>query len=274
MRVRLRDVMGLLSAALFCAPRVLGAAPPPLTEVLFTSDHWPPTNSAYSHPTEYVLEFEQGTMVRYLEFSQLQGGGTLPSGPFTLNFSSLATFEYSGDRGQTWVQATGAVTGTVRGTLASIDGETRVFDTELTMELTGQGPLEGSSMRESPALQSLGRLSIRPVAGGQMIASSFEIFTELNILNTAWSPALSAMPMTLRAVEEVEMRLTIERLAGGAIRICWPYPASGYKLEGGSAIDMAADWVDISDAPVRAGSTQCVILPGDAPQHFYRLISE
>jgi len=241
-------------------------------QALFPTDNWPPTNGVYFHPPEYVLFFEQGTRVRNLELSRMQGGGPIPTGMFTLNFSCVANFEYTGDDGQTWVGASGLGEGSIRGTPAGNDGDTRLYDTELlTMDFTLQGPLDGSLMREDPAKQSLGRMSIRPTSGGFVIDSSFQIFAELKVFHTPWSPALSAMPMSLRATNAVDVRLAIERLIDGSVRVCWPYPSNGFRLQGAITL---GDWTDITEPPVTGESMQCVTLASGLSHRFFRLALE
>ena len=241
-------------------------------QALFPTDNWPPTNSVYFHPPEYVLVFEQGTRVRNLELSQMQGGGPLPTETFTLSFSCAASFEYSGDDGQTWLGASGLVEGSIRGTPAGNDGDTRLYDTELlTMDVTLQGPLEGSLMRENPEQQSLGRMSVRPTSGGFLIESSFQVLSELKVFHTPWSPALSAMPMNLRGTNAVDVRLAIERLIDGSVRVCWPNPSNGFRLQGAVALD---DWTDIAEPPVTDESMRCVTLAGGSSHRFFRLALE
>ena len=69
----------------------------------------------------------------------------------------------------------------------------------------------------------------------------------------------------------VPPRLTITR-SGNNVLICWPSPATGFKLQQSTSLT-AASWTDVSQAPTDDGTTKCVTLPvGSAPM-FYRLIN-
>ena len=77
------------------------------------------------------------------------------------------------------------------------NGTTQMFNTEmLQLDLIGGG---GIMLRESPTLQSTGQTTVRPVAGGHMISSFFDIFTEISLDGgISWSPAQDAAHMELR----------------------------------------------------------------------------
>ena len=135
------------------------------------------------------------------------------------------------------------------------------------MDFTLQGPLDSSFIREDPAHQSVGRMSIRPTPGGFVMESSFQIFAEFKIAHFPWSPALTAMPVSLRATNAVDVGLAIERVVDG-VRVCWPYPSNGFRLQGAV---MLGDWTDIGEPPVTGESMQCVTLAGGLSHRFFRL---
>ena len=70
----------------------------------------------------------------------------------------------------------------------------------LQLDILGGGLPAGTMIRESPTLQSLGQTTVRPIQGGAMIGSFFDIFMELSVDNGAsWSPALQPAHVELRA---------------------------------------------------------------------------
>ena len=65
----------------------------------------------------------------------------------------------------------------------------------LQLDLTGSG----FHLRESPTLQSTGQTTVRPVAGGYMISSFFDVFTEISTDNgVSWMPAQNSGHVELR----------------------------------------------------------------------------
>ena len=106
--------------------------------------------------------------------------------------NTLVTVELSLDGGQTWfppTQASGPLTTKITNTTGT--GSTSTFDTEmLALNLNGTGPFGSFMIRESPTLQSLGKHTIRPRAGGGFLISSFfDVFLELSTDGVNWIPA-------------------------------------------------------------------------------------
>src|SRR5437667_7213015 len=84
----------------------------------------------------------------------------------------------------------------VQVTYTQDSGGASCFDTEmLQLDLTGAGFI----LRESPTLQSKGQTTVRPVAGGYMIGSFFDINTEISTDGgVSWTPAQAAAHVELR----------------------------------------------------------------------------
>src|ERR1039458_8347577 len=97
----------------------------------------------------------------------------------TETFSSELDFDLSTDNGATFQPASGTANVTVQVTHTQDVGSTMFFDTEmLQLDLSVPGGPSGTIMlRESPTLQSTGQTTVRPVAGGYMISSFFDVFT-------------------------------------------------------------------------------------------------
>src|SRR5262249_40115187 len=85
---------------------------------------------------------------------------------------------------------------TVQVTHSQDVGGIGVYDTEmLQLDLT----TPAFRLRESPTLQSKGQTTVRTVAGGYMIGSFFDVFTEVSLDNRAsWTPAQDAGHVELR----------------------------------------------------------------------------
>ncbi len=89
--------------------------------------------------------------------------------------------DYSDDSGVTFVPVTASATMTLSFTNSGGTG-TQGFDTEmLQLNLQGGDLPQGTMIRESPTRASTGRTTIRPVDGGFMIDSFFDIFTEISL---------------------------------------------------------------------------------------------
>jgi len=78
-------------------------------------------------------------------------------------------------------------------------GPRQTIPTEMiALSLNGLPP--GTMIRESPTLQSTGQTTVRPVSGGYMIGSFFDVFLELSTDNGSnWTPADRALRCVLGA---------------------------------------------------------------------------
>jgi hypothetical protein len=107
----------------------------------------------------------------------------------------------------------------VRVDFFGVIGSERSFDTEvLRLDISGGNLPPGLLIRESPTLASLGRTTVRGLAGGQFeVNSFFDIFTELSLDGGVnWIPSNGATRMTL-VPEPTPMLLLIGGIAGMAL---------------------------------------------------------
>src|SRR5262249_13547333 len=139
----------------------------------------PPTNGLYISPAQWHALFAQGIVIRdvrhrfFLQNFPPPGLGATQ----THSFGSQREYEVSFDNGATFSPGSGTANVTVRVTHSQDIGGTAVYDTEM-LQLNLIGP--GFLLRESPTLQSTGQTTIKPVNGGYMIGSFFDVFTEVS----------------------------------------------------------------------------------------------
>ena len=115
--------------------------------------------------------------------------------PVTHVFTSLAEFEISYDGGVTFSEVTAEVSNKIQITCTGSAFGENTYDIQLiTMNISGGGLLAGVSIRESPALTSMGGATMRMVTGGgYRISSFFDIFTEISIDGgVTWTPSASS----------------------------------------------------------------------------------
>lgn len=123
------------------------------------------------------------------------------SGAFSIqtihDFISEIDGEFSMDGGISFVPATAPAHGIVSVLFNHFTGDVDYYDNEmLTLDVSGL-PF-GMKIRESPTLASVGVTTIRPVPGGYMISSFFDVFTELSPDGgTTWIPSLDSLGMPL-----------------------------------------------------------------------------
>src|SRR5262249_38466558 len=94
--------------------------------------------------------------------------------------SSNFNASISDNRGTTFQSVSLSAVGSMSVTFVSAVKETRTFNTELLqLDMTGGGPTAGFSIRESPALKSLGQITVTGT-GPYQIDSFFDVFTEFS----------------------------------------------------------------------------------------------
>ena len=161
-------------------------------EYFFAQPVLPPPDSVYISPAQWHVLFAQGIVIRDVRHRFFTQNYPLPplGTSQTEFFSSEVDFDLSTDNGATFQPASGMAFVTVQVTHTQDVGSTMFFDTEmLQLDLSSGGIL----LRESPTLQSTGQTTVRPVAGGYMISSFFDVFTELSVDNgNSWQPAQQA----------------------------------------------------------------------------------
>ncbi len=181
----------------------------------------PPPPAVYISPAFWHVLFANGIVIRdiaHRKFTQ-----SLPPPPLgnsqPHSFGSELDFEVSFDNGATFTPGSGLANVTVQVTHSSDSGGTSYFDTEMTqLDLSGPGFL----LRESPTLQSLGQTTVRPVPGGYMISSFFDVNVEVSTDGgVTWQPG--------NAPGHVELRNDPANVpAVGEPTRLLPPPVSGY----------------------------------------------
>ena len=168
-------------------------------EYFFKQPGVPPTDGVYVSPAQWHAAFANGIVIRNVRHRGFLQDFNLPpaGGTSVHSFSSTVAFEVSmSGTGGPYQPATGSANVTVRVTHSLDASGKSFFDTEmLALDLTS-GTL---MIRESPTLASHGQTTVRPVAGGYMISSFFDVFTELSADGgQTWMPGDQAGHVELR----------------------------------------------------------------------------
>jgi hypothetical protein len=170
----------------------------PIPEYFFNQPVLPPTNGVYITPAAFHAAFANGIVIRDVRHRAFTQNFTAPALNATEihSFGSTVDFEFSTDNGTTFQPATGSANVSVRLTRVMDSGGQSFFDTEmLALNLTSSA----LRIRESPTLASHGQTTSRPVPGGYMISSFFDIFSEVSMDNgLTWTPAQQAAHVELR----------------------------------------------------------------------------
>ena len=177
---------------------------PVAKENFFTSPNLPPPEGKYVSPQQYHVLYAQGIIIKNIShqrFTQSQPPPPPPPGTVQVHaFSSTVEMDVSNDGGVNFQRLSAPAQVQVRVTYGSEGGGTSYYDTEmLQLDLSGGGLPAGVMVRESPTLPSKGKTSVRQAAGGFMIDSFFDIFTELSVDGGQnWSPAQGSAHVDLR----------------------------------------------------------------------------
>jgi hypothetical protein len=171
----------------------------PLVNEYFSPDNTlPPPNSVYISPAQWHVLFNNGIVIRNVRHHFFTQNYPLPAlgGSTTEYFGSQLDFELSTDGGSTFTPATGTANVTVQVTHGHDVNGYSFFDTEMTqLDLNGPGFL----LRASPTSPSTGQTTVRPVAGGYMISSFFDIFTEVSLDGgNTWTPSQGSGHVEMR----------------------------------------------------------------------------
>jgi hypothetical protein len=104
-------------------------------------------------------------------------------------FSSELDCEISMDNGLSYMPVTASALCTAVVTFNHMLGDTEYYDNEMT-QLDVTGLPFGMLVRESPTMASIGVTTFRPVPGGYMVSSFFDVFTEMSPNGGAtWIPS-------------------------------------------------------------------------------------
>jgi hypothetical protein len=179
---------------------VVTLARQPGVELFFQNNVLPPPNGVYISPAQFHQLYAQGIIIRDIRHKRFIGDLAPPPPPGTTqthNFNSAVDFELSMNNGQTWQRLSANAQCTVQMTSSDVINGVQFYDTEM-LQLSLTSP-NGIMLRESPTLQSVGQTTIRPVAGGYLISSFFDINTEISLDGGAtWNPAQNITRVQLR----------------------------------------------------------------------------
>ncbi|MFZ0826555.1 MAG: HYR domain-containing protein [Verrucomicrobiia bacterium] len=166
--------------------------PPPIPqapEYFFSQPVLPPVGSVYLSPAQWWVLFDQGIVIRNVRHRFYTQNYPLPAlgNSQSETYSEEMDFELSMDNGTTFQPSSATANVTVQVTHTQDAGGTMFFNTEMT-QLDLSGP--GFRLRASPTLPSTGQTTVRPVTGGYMISSFFDIFMEASVDGgNTWQPA-------------------------------------------------------------------------------------
>jgi hypothetical protein len=158
------------------------------------SDLYPPIVKFLSEEGDMIV-WTNGVMHRNVAIRDLSHVGPLPppAGVQVYTLPATVDFQISYDAGQTWSNGTAPAVVTIAVTQQIGVGAVRYFDTEmLQLDISGGDLPPMMLIRESPTLQSKGKMRIAADGGGYQIASFFDIFTEISMDGgLTWSPGNS-----------------------------------------------------------------------------------
>ncbi len=172
-------------------------------EFFFPTDLLPPPGSRYIGSEEFHALYH--TPFGRVQLGRPEHFGFTQSSPPPSGIGDTTTHEFgSAMEADVWLghnflgraNASGPVR--VRVTLVNQEHDRLIFDTEiLSMTLTDTFLGNPFTIREDPNRASTGVTTIRPVAGGYLISSFFDIFTELSLAGSPFCPSTGSGRMIL-----------------------------------------------------------------------------
>ncbi len=150
----------------------------------FVSNLMPPPSGVYVSEPGIRVTYANGTIIRDISqkgFTQSQPPPP-PGGTQVYSFVADMELDVSADGGATFQRVMAPANVTMRLSHSFDTTTTSHYDGEmLQMAVSGGGLPAGVMARESPTLASTGRTTIKPVGGGFMIDSFFNLFTEITL---------------------------------------------------------------------------------------------
>ncbi|MGD0596520.1 MAG: MopE-related protein [Sedimentisphaerales bacterium] len=176
--------------------------PQPCTPHFFANNILPPLNGRYNCESSLFANYASGILIRNWSTRAFTAGVVPPppGSPVTHNFGSQVEFEISFNDGTTYTSITANAANTMQIAYQSSSGGEDIYQTEmLQMDISGGGLPPSVMIRESPTLVSAGQTHIKPIPGGYMICSFFDIYTEISTDNGGtWMPVSSPAHVELK----------------------------------------------------------------------------
>jgi hypothetical protein len=197
---KVKSPSGIIIIAVLIAAYLIFASTTPVqgAQWFYQTNLLPPENGMYNctSPSAYFALYPSGIVIR--NFSSRQFTQSIPppppGSPVTFSFGSKIEMEISYDGGLTFQPIKANAANTMRIQYQSSSGGEDIYLTEMMqLDISGGDLPAGVLIRESPMLASTGETHIKPVAGGYMISSFFDIFTEISTdFGSSWLPSVSS----------------------------------------------------------------------------------
>jgi len=180
----------------------------PAPQVFEASDNLPPATGYYVSPSNYHQMYPNGlsiTNIYHYSFDRSDPPPP-PGGTNVHSFGSVVEMDVSWD-GVNFTRLSAPAAVAVRASRGTTGGSNAVIETEmLQLDISGGSLPPGVRLRESPTRRSTGRTTMRPVPGGFLVSSYFDIFTEVSTNNgSTWTPASSSGRMQLIGAPTMEI---------------------------------------------------------------------
>ncbi|MGA1979506.1 MAG: dockerin type I domain-containing protein [Sedimentisphaerales bacterium] len=203
---KVRSPSGITIIAVLITAYLIFASTTPVqgAQWFYQTNLLPPENGMYNctSPSAYFAVYPSGFVIRNFSSRQFtQSIPPPPSGaPVTVSFNSKIEMEISFDGGSTYWPIKANAANTMWIQYQSSSGGEDIYKTEmLQLDISGGDLPSGVMIRESPTLASIGQIHIKPVAGGYMIDSFFDIFTEISTdFGGSWMPSSGSGRLELK----------------------------------------------------------------------------
>ena len=168
----------------------------------FVNNILPPRNGRYNCESSLFANYPGGILIKNWSARAFTAGVVppLPGTPVTHNFGSRVEMEISFDGGTNYTPIRANAANTMKIDYQSSSGGEDIYQTEmLQLNISGGSLPSGVMIRESPTLASASETRIKPIPGGYMISSFFDIYTEVSTDNgSTWMPASSPARVELK----------------------------------------------------------------------------
>ncbi len=182
---------------------------PMCTPHFFASNILPPLNGRCNCESSLFANYASGVILIKNWSARAFTAGIVPpppGSPVTHNFGSHVEFEISFNGGTTYTSIRANAANTVQWTYQSSSGGEDIYKNEvLQMDISGGDLPAGVMIREdpSPIKSSIGETHIKPVPGGYMISSFFDVFTEISTdYGSSWMPSSGSGLLDLKVDPE------------------------------------------------------------------------